>query len=113
MYDVNELYFPDASAFELLKKFFPATGSPTIKEVCITSFVDVELGFLIDLEESCYNYKALPMQGGLLDQPTLLMEVFNTIRSEKNKYEVIKFENTKNQMDQHTSVDTRPKIPRR
>jgi hypothetical protein len=47
---------------------------------------------LIDLEDSCFSYHCLPYEGGLLDQPLYLIEAFNVIRSEKNKYDNKKFE---------------------
>lgn len=83
LYQINEEYFPDAPSFELLKRFIR-------KEVCLTAYVDFELGELVDLEDSCHNYHCLPYDGGLFDQPIYLLQAFNVIRGEKNKYEKIK-----------------------
>jgi hypothetical protein len=83
LYQLNEEYFPDAPSFELLKRFVR-------KEICLTAYIDFELGEFVDLEDSCHNYHSLPYAGGLFDQPIYLMQAFNVIRGEKNKYEKTK-----------------------
>jgi len=42
------------------------------------------------MEDACNNYHCLPYKGGLLDQPIYILESFNVIRGEKNRYERVR-----------------------
>jgi hypothetical protein len=87
LYDFNETFKPEMPAFEIINKLInPANKN----KICMSSFIDMELGYLVDLESSCNNYHCLPYEGGLLDQPMMLMDVFGVIRGERNKFEAQK-----------------------
>jgi len=87
LYDTNDLYVPDMPPFE----FIQALVKPrTQKEVCITAFIDPSLAYYIDLESACKEYKNLPFEGGIFDQPQYILDVFSTIRQERNRYEKVR-----------------------
>ena len=75
-------YHPNTSPFEVLRFFFNEG-----KEICPTSLVDPYLNFLIETEHASREYHALPFEGGLWDQPLQLLEVFNAIATERNRFE--------------------------
>lgn len=81
---IIEENFPDMPAFEALKLYFPA--------VCPTSLTDHHLLFYIETEQAVREYNTLPFDGGLWDQPYLLLEIFTVIRSVRNQYDRIRFE---------------------
>lgn len=60
------------------------------KEVCITAFIDPSLAYYIDLESACKEYRSLPYEGSLLDQPQFLLDTFAVIRQERNRYEKVR-----------------------
>lgn len=72
-------------AFEIIQKLLKAGNNN--KEVCCSAFIDLEFGTAIDMESSCSAYHVLPYEGGYLDQPTRMMEMFEVIRSEKQRFE--------------------------
>ena len=85
--DYIEEVFPDIPPFEALRLYFTAP-----KEVCPTSMIDPYLMFLMEAEQASREYHTLPFEGGLWDQPKVLLEVFSSIRTERNHYERIRFE---------------------
>ena len=48
--------------------------------------------FLLETEQSAREYHQLPFDGGLWDQPRQLLDIFTTIRAERNQYERIRYE---------------------
>tara|TARA_R100000458_G_C8275331_1_gene250385 strand:+ start:1803 stop:2312 length:510 start_codon:yes stop_codon:yes gene_type:complete len=102
---------PDAPPFELLRTYFM---NP---EVCMTSLA-FEGTDLIGLEQQTRNYNTLPFDGGLLDQPTVLLQAFDVISSERNHWERIRMERTnrdmkKQQMQQKAKMNQGPQGPPR
>jgi len=104
--EILEAVFPHLSPFELLRSYFSYP-----KEVCPTSLVDPHHNFLLEMEFSCREYKVLPFEGGLLDQPLVLMEVFRVIQSEKASYERARMSKMKKQFSEKTSSSSKPKRP--
>lgn len=108
--NLSDDVFPDAPPFELLKRFAQGrdeTGRP--KEVCVEAFSDLELGSLIDLEDSCHSYRCLPYEGGLFDQPNYIMEAFNIIRATKNKYNNAKMDEALKKSASQAPTNAQPK----
>ena len=77
----NEFH-PNTAPFEVLRQFFNSD-----KEICPTSLVDPYLTFLIEAEHASREYHTLPFDGGLWDQPLQLIEVFNSIATERNRFD--------------------------
>ncbi len=75
--------------FEILRTYFI---SP---EVCPTPLTDPYLVYLIELEQAVREYHTLPYEGGYWDQPLAMIEAFAAIRSERNQFELIRFERLK------------------
>ncbi len=48
--------------------------------------------FLLSAEQSAREYHVMPFEGGLWDQPLLMTTIFDTIRTERNQCERIRFE---------------------
>lgn len=92
LYTFNEQFNADMPTFELLNNIINNRNKARKKAVCPMAFVDFEVGTLVDLEDACNNYHVLPYNGGLLDQPQLLLEVFNVVRAEKERYKSAKAE---------------------
>lgn len=86
LYENNDLYRPQMPSFEFLRTLLKSKNP----EICLTAFIEQGLGELIDLESACHAYRTLPFEGGLLDQPQLFLDAFETIRSERNRYENFK-----------------------
>jgi len=63
------------------------TEGGCLRELCPVSIVDPFIDTLITMEALCEVYHALPLSGGLLDQPSYLMESFSTIRATRNFYD--------------------------
>lgn len=82
--DTVEENFPSMPPFEALRMYFT--------EACPQSILDPYYMFLLETEQSAREYHKLPYGGGLWDQPRQLLDVFTTIRSERNQYERIRYE---------------------
>ena len=78
--DFNLEFNPDMPSFEIIQAYLNGRNKTEAGEICITGFVDFEIGTLIDLENACNTYHVLPYSGGLLDQPLLLLEAFGLVR---------------------------------
>ena len=85
LYEFNDSFNANMPAFEIIQKTLKAGNSN--KEVCCTAFVDMEMGTMIDMESACAAYNQLPYDGGFLDQPIRLMEAFDIIRGERQRFE--------------------------
>jgi hypothetical protein len=79
--------FPDIPPFEALRLYF---SQPL--EICPTSLLDPYEMFLIEAEYAAREYHRLPFEGGLWDQPLVMLRIFDTVRSERNHYERIRME---------------------
>jgi len=101
-----EAVFPHLSPFEILRSYF---SQP--REVCPTGIVDPHHNFLLEMEFSCREYNCLPFEGGLLDQPLILMEVFRTIQAEKASYERSRMSKMKKKFSDKNSSSSKPKRP--
>ena len=88
--DNIEENFPSMPPFEALKMYFSGP-----QEACPESLVDPYFQFLLETEQSAREYHQLPFAGGLWDQPRQLLDIFTTIRSERNQYERVRFERMK------------------
>jgi len=95
--DKVEDNFPSMPPFEALRMYFT--------ETCPQSIMDSYYMFLLETEQSAREYHQLPFDGGLWDQPRQLLDIFTTIRSERNQYERIRYEQMerKNKKAQATS----------
>ena len=82
-------HFLNMPPFEILRTYFI---SP---EVCPTALTDNYLVYLIELEQAVTEYNTLPYDGGYWDQPLLMIEAFNAIRSERNQFERVRIETMK------------------
>ena len=82
--DKVEENFPSMPPFEALRMYF--------LEACPQSIMDSYYMFLLETEQSAREYHQLPFSGGLWDQPRQLLDVFTTIRAERNQYERIRYE---------------------
>lgn len=78
--------WPDMPPFEVVQHYF---RNP--KELCITGLSDYDAARLIELEAACDKYHCLPYDGGIEDQPTILLEAFSAIREASNEYYREKF----------------------
>lgn len=90
IYDLMEEWetiFPDMPPFEMIQTWFRYP-----LEVCPTSLVDPYYAFMLEAEASCREYKVLPYDGGLWDQPLALIQAFETIRTERNHFERIRID---------------------
>jgi hypothetical protein len=87
LYETNDQFVPDMPPFEFLQALVKPRNQ---KEVCITAFVDPFLAYHIDLESACKEYRSLPHEGSLLDQPQALLDIFAIIRQERNRYERVR-----------------------
>lgn len=85
-----EEIFPDLPPFEAARLYL---HEPI--EVCITSLIDPYSLYVIEAEQACRDYQVLPYDGGLWDQPNVLIEAFSIIRMERNHFERIRFEKWK------------------
>ena len=101
--DMNVNFNPDMPAFEMIQAYLNPRNKAASGEICMTGFVDFEIGTLIDLENACNNYHVLPYGGGLLDQPQLLLEAFNLVRSEINRYEKVRYDKMAKAADKSSS----------
>lgn len=81
-----EDHFLNIPPFEILRTYF------IDPEVCPTALIDSYLVFLIEAEQAAREYHTLPFSGGLWDQPLKLLEVFTTVRYERNQYERVRVE---------------------
>lgn len=91
-FDILQTYFHGGSAWNpILKK------SETIKEVCPKGLVsdDHWMVTLHSLESWASEYGVLPYSGGVLDQPNIIYEVFNTIMSSRSEYMSKKYDSVK------------------
>lgn len=79
--------FPSMPPFEALRMYF---SGPL--EACPQSMLDPYHSFLLETEQSSREYHQLPFAGGLWDQPRQLLDVFTTIRAERNQYDRIRYE---------------------
>jgi hypothetical protein len=84
--------FPDMPPFEAARLYL--MHDPI--EVCITSLMDPYTLFLIEAEQASRDYQALPYDGGLWDQPKVLLDAFTAIRSERSHFDRIRLEKFKN-----------------
>lgn len=82
---------PDAPPFELLRTYFMDP------EVCVTAMYDTSADY-IGMEQAARDYHTLPYDGGLLDQPKMLMDAFRIVASERNQWERIRMERTDREM---------------
>lgn len=87
LYDINDQYVPDMPPFEFIQALIKPRNQ---KEVCITAFIDPFLAYYVDLESACKEYRTLPYEGSLLDQPQALLDTFAIIRQERNRYERVR-----------------------
>jgi len=87
LYDTNDQFVPDMPPFEFIQALIKPRN---LKEVCITAFIDSSLAYHIDLESACKEYRVLPYEGSLLDQPQFLLDIFGVIRQERNRYERVR-----------------------
>jgi len=70
--------FPSRSIGEIWLTYYP--------DLCPLSLMDDWCGYWIEVEASCSEYNVLPFEGGLLDQPQLVIEIFSSIRKGRNSY---------------------------
>ena len=55
--------------------------------LCPVSFVEPEIDMWISMESAASEYGAMPERGGCyMDQPVLLMDIFDTIRAAQGSY---------------------------
>jgi len=101
-----EAVFPHLSPFEILRTYFAFP-----KEVCPTGLVDIHHNFILEMESSCREYSCLPYEGGLLDQPLVLNEVFHVIQSEKASYERTRMSKLQKETKNKQSSSNKPKRP--
>jgi len=62
---------PGVNPFVLCMNLFP--------EICPVGLIDDEFGNYIQVDSLCTRYHVLPFAGGLLDQPSLMIDCFDTI----------------------------------
>lgn len=93
--DMEELS-PSLPAFlTLLQNFLPIVGDK-YREICPVGLISAEDNEVINLEGLCDAYKMAPFAPATLDgQPPILLDIFQTIRAEKNKFEVVKMQNAR------------------
>ncbi len=97
--------YPDMPPFEALQTYF---RNP--HEVCPTALVGLDLAHLIEAEQATREYHTLPFDGGLWDQPQVLLEIFSLIRTERNQYERIRIAKLSKQTDKDTPSRKLPKL---
>jgi len=73
---------PDAPIFQLLRMHYQYP-----KEVCATGIIDPGFNDILLMEERAEKYGIFPFEGGQLDQPAVLMEAFDIIRSATVQFE--------------------------
>tara|TARA_B100000424_G_scaffold271651_1_gene275506 strand:- start:473 stop:928 length:456 start_codon:yes stop_codon:yes gene_type:complete len=91
--------FPSMPPFEALRMYFSGP-----QEACPESLVDPYFNFLLETEQSAREYHQLPFAGGLWDQPRQLLDIFTTIRSERNQYERVRYERMERKSKQKQSA---------
>lgn len=81
--------FPYVSVWENYMQFFQRSGGDQ-REVCLVGIFAYmpEYEYLMRMESSCYEYHVLPYAGGWLDQPLILVEIFETIRGARVEYDL-------------------------
>lgn len=60
-------------------------------EICPTSIIEPFLNHVLNMENMCEKYKCLPFPGGYMDQPKMIMEMFEVIRGTVNHYDEYEF----------------------
>ena len=95
---------PDAPPFELLRTYFMEP------EVCVTAMYDEHADY-IGLEQAARDYHTLPFDGGLLDQPKVLLNAFRVVAAERNQWERIRMERTDREMKKQKFSNPNPQRP--
>ena len=73
-----QLKFPGQSVGEIWLTLYST--------LCPVSFIDEWCDFWFSLEAACCEYGKLPYDGGLLDQPKIVLDILETIRIAKVQY---------------------------
>jgi len=73
-----QLKFPGQSVGEIWLTLYST--------LCPVSFIDEWCDTWFSLEAACSEYGVMPYVGGLLDQPKLVLEILETIRTAKVQY---------------------------
>jgi len=93
--DMEELSPEMPSFLILMNNFLPLEGDK-YNMICPVGLISDEDSEVINLEGLCDAYKMAPFSPATLDgQPPVLLDIFQTIRAEKNKYEVVKMQNAR------------------
>lgn len=100
--DRIESYIPDIPPFEAMRLYLI---DPV--EVCPTSLMDPYIMYLLETEQAVREYHTLPFEGGLWDQPMVLLEAFIAIRSERNQYERLRWDRIEKKRDRKSDTGDR------
>jgi len=93
--EMTELTPSMPSFLILMNNFLPIVGDK-YKEICPVGLIEDRDLDVIDLEGLCDTYKMAPFSPGTLDgQPPILLDIFKTVRSEKNKFEAVRMQEMK------------------
>lgn len=79
--DVYSEWETDAPFYTIMRGMFP--------DICPTSVVSEDVHFWISMEGQVKDYGIPPFTGGLMEQPTKVLQLLNTVRSTKNQWEVL------------------------
>jgi hypothetical protein len=69
----------DAPFYTVVRGMFP--------DVCPTSIVSEDVHFWINMEGQVKDYGVLPFTGGMMEQPQMVLDLLNTVRSVKNHWQ--------------------------
>ena len=76
---------PAVPVFNIVKSI--NAGIKSKVELCPTSLIDDNLNRILTIENMCEKYKCLPFDGGYCDQPKIIMESFEVVRSTVNLFD--------------------------
>ena len=77
---------PSSSVYQVVESCL-TFSKDNRKTICPTSIIDPMINKFLQWENQCEKYHVLPFAGGLLDQPSLILQIFATIRATVNQYD--------------------------
>ena len=72
------------------------------RDVCPKSLVDMRDMQYLAMEAFCSEYGGLPHSGGMMEQPNIIVEMFNIIRGTRNEFENTKQKELKKKLEVQT-----------